>query len=347
MWRITIASLVLAVRAFAQAPAAPAQAPTICGNQPLCFEASDFAATITDFRTSLTGGYHLMDVTIRFTNKTNNLLIMGYANGSGTATDDRGNRYVLWGGNALRGMGYVNGQQFDPKFQVRPGSYGDARFELLLQGNPQVLGFTFELDLTVNEINAFQGNQYTLGGEFPLMWKGLQNGAAGAAPGQVAVAGGGAAGGAAGSLTSIPCQNSTVQNVANGATNTASTVTSAVSSIGSLFGKKQPQAAASAPAVPCTPQGGATATGAAPAGATAATTTTTSTGAVVTKPASTAAPTAAAQKAVATTPAKVGTPAATTTPKPATPPATTTTPKPTTQPATTPPASTPPKPSSP
>ena len=52
MWRITIASLVLAVSAFAQAPAAPAQAPTICGNQPLCFEASDFAATITDFRTS-------------------------------------------------------------------------------------------------------------------------------------------------------------------------------------------------------------------------------------------------------------------------------------------------------
>jgi hypothetical protein len=323
--------LVLAVSAFAQAPAAPAQAPTICGNQPLCFEGSDFAATITDFRTSLTGGYHLMDVTIRFTNKTNGLLIMGYANGSGTATDDRGNRYVLWGGNALRGMGYVNGQQFDPKFQVRAGGYGDARFELLLQGNPQVLGFTFELDLTVNEINAFQGNQYTLGGEFPLIWKGLQNGAAGAAPGQVAVAGGGGAAGAAGSLTSIPCQNSTVQNVANGATNTASTVTSAVSSIGGLFGKKQqPQAAASASSVPCTPQGGATATGAAPTGATGATTTTTSTGSVATKPAATAAPTAAAQKAVATTPAKAVTPAATTTPKP------------TTQPATTPP-----KPSSP
>jgi hypothetical protein len=321
MWRITIASLVLAVSAFAQAPAAPAQASTICGNQPLCFEASDFAATITDFRTSLTGGYHLMDVTIRFTNKTNNLLIMGYANGSGTATDDRGNRYVLWGGNALRGMGYVNGQQFDPKFQIRAGGYGDARFELLLQGNPQVLGFTFELDLTVNEINAFQGNQYTLGGEFPLIWKGLQNGAAGAAPGQVAVAGGG---GAAGSLTSIPCQNSTVQNVANGATNTASTVTSAVSSIGSLFGKKQqPQAAASSsPTVPCTPLGGA---GAPPP----TTTTTTSTGAVATKPASTSAP-VAPQKAATTTPAKAVTPAATTTPKP-----------------TTPPATTPPKPSSP
>jgi hypothetical protein len=330
MWRITIASLVLAVSAFAQASAAPAQAPTICGNQPLCFEASDFAATITDFRTSLTGGYHLMDVTIRFTNKTNGLLIMGYANGSGTATDDRGNRYVLWGGNALRGMGYVNGQQFDPKFQVRAGGYGDARFELLLQGNPQVLGFTFELDLTVNEINAFQGNQYTLGGEFPLIWKGLQNGAAGAAPGQVAVAGGGGAAGAAGSLTSIPCQNSSVQNVANGANNAASTVSATVASIGGLFGKKQqPQAAASSsPTVPCTPQSGA-------AASPTTTTTTTSTGAVVTKPAATTAPAAAAQKAVATTPTKAVTPAAATTPKP------------TTQPATTPPASTPPKPSSP
>jgi hypothetical protein len=313
---VFVSVFVVAVSASAQAPAAPvAQAPTICGNQPLCYEAPDFAATITDFRTSQQG--HIVDVAVRFTNKTNNLLVLGYTNGSGVATDERGNRYPVWGGNGVRGMGLVNGQSVDPKFQVRPGGYGDTRFELALQGYPQVIGFTFELDLSVNEINAYAGNQFTVGSEFPLTWKGLANGATGAAPGAVAYAGGNGTTG--GTLTSIPCQNSTVQNVANGANNAATTVSSAVSSIGSLFGKKQqPQAASSAtPTVPCTPAAGAT-------------TTTTSTGAVATSPAATNATTAAAkpaataaataakspapQAAVATTPAKKVTPTSTTPP---------------------------------
>ena len=333
-WRILAASLVAAT-VSAQAPAAPvAQAPTICGNQPLCYEAPDFAATITDFRTSSQG--RIIDVAVRFTNKTNQLLFLGYTNGSGVATDERGNRYVVWGGNGVRGMGLVNGQSLgDPKFQINPGAYGDTRFELALQGYPPVIGFTFELDLSVNEINAYQGNQFTVGNEFPLMWKGLANGAAGAAPGAVAYAGNGPAGagsGTTGTLASIPCQNSTVQNVANGANNTAANVQAAVSSIGSLFGKKQqPQAAASTngPTVPCTPQQGA-ATGAATAAAPTATgaaagakTTTTSTGAVVTRPApatATAAkpapPAATAPKpqAAVTSPAKKVTPPVTTQP---------------------------------
>jgi hypothetical protein len=343
-WRLMAASLV-AVSASAQAPAAPAapaavaQAPSICGNQPLCYEAPDFAATITDFRTSQQG--RIIDIGVRFTNKTNNLLVLGYTNGSGVATDERGNRYVVWGGNGVRGMGLVNGQSVDPKFQVRQGGYGDARFELALQGYPQVIGFNFELDLSVNEVNAYQGNQFTVGSEFPLTWKGLANGAAGAAPGAVAYAGGnGAAGGAAGGLTSIPCQNSSVQNVANGANTAAANVSSAVSSIGSLFGRKQKQqqqdASASGATVPCTP-----ATGTTPA-----TTTTTSTGAVATTPAATPAATPATTAKPTTAPATTTRPAATpaTTAKPAaTPPAaaTATPPKKVTPPVVTTPPTTP------
>lgn len=329
--RLLAASLV-AVSASAQSPAAPAaQVPSICGNQPLCYEAPDFAATITDFRTSQQG--RIVDIGIRFTNKTNGLLVLGYENGSGLATDERGNRYVVWGGNGVRGMGLVNGQSVDPKFQVRPGGYGDARFELALQGYPQVIGFTFELDLSVNEVNSYQGNQFTVGSEFPLTWKGLANGATGAAPGAVAYAGGNGPTTAGGGLASIPCQNSTVQNVANGANTAASNVSAAVSSIGSLFGRKQqqqPAAAASGPTVPCTP----------PAGTT--TTTTTSTGAVATptttvtpaargtaKPAATAPP--AAKPAATTPPAAkpaATTVPATTVPKKVTPTATTTQPVP-------------------
>ncbi len=335
--RLLAASFVTA-SVSAQAPATPAapvaQVPSICGNQPLCYEAPDFAATITDFRTSQQG--RIVDLGIRFTNKTNGVLVLGYTNGSGTATDDRGNRYIVWGGNGVRGLGLVNGQSVDPKFQVRPGGYGDTRFELALQGYPQVIGFKFELDLSVNEINAYQGNQFTVGSEFPLTWKGLANGAAGAAPGAVAYAGGNGATSTAGGLTSIPCQNSSVQNVANGANNVAGNVSSAVSSIGSLFGRKQQQqqqaASASGPTIPCTPAAGTSATGTSvtgtPAtGTPAAKTTTTSTGTVATSPATQRAATpaaahpaakpAAAPQAATTTPAKKVTPPPATTTQPA------------------------------
>ena len=73
---------------------ASAQVPTGgCGTQPLCYETADFTATVANFRTSVTAqGYKLIDTTIRFQNKTNQPLLLGYVNNSGMATDDRGNR---------------------------------------------------------------------------------------------------------------------------------------------------------------------------------------------------------------------------------------------------------------
>lgn len=87
------------------APAASAAQNSFCGSQPLCYEANDFAATITDFRTSTAGYYRVIDVGVRFQNKTNQPLILAYVAGSGTALDDRRNRYAVGGGNALRGIG--------------------------------------------------------------------------------------------------------------------------------------------------------------------------------------------------------------------------------------------------
>ncbi|MBP1621995.1 MAG: hypothetical protein H6Q07_15 [Acidobacteria bacterium] len=167
----------------AQQSAAPAQAPAICGSQPLCFEAPDFAATITSFRTSTTrNNQKVIDATVRFQNKTNQPLVLGYVNESGIATDDRGNRLVPWGPNAYRGIGLVAGNNFEPKLIIRPQGWGDAQFELVQQGFPQVVGFTYVLDLTVAQINTLEGNQHTLGGEFPLHFEALKNGSSGASP---------------------------------------------------------------------------------------------------------------------------------------------------------------------
>jgi hypothetical protein len=229
----------------------------VCGNSANCAESNDFAAMITNFRTSDLRGYKIIDVVVRFRNKTANPLVLGYVQGSGTAVDEKGNRYSVGGGNGVRGIGQVYGSTFDPKFALPAGGVGDAQFELMWYPGQQIYGFTFQLDLTVDEINSYEGNQHSLGGEFPLHYEGLTNGvstgtalASGAVPGATPCNNGGATGTAtavAGATGSAGVQNATGQ-----ATSTIATATSAVSGLKSLFGhKKAQQPAATQGGDPC------------------------------------------------------------------------------------------------
>jgi hypothetical protein len=250
----------------APAAAAPVQAQSACGNQPLCYDTQDFTATITSFLTSTnSANYKIIDVALRFQNKTNQSLVLGYVTASGIALDDRGNRSVVWGPNGYRGIGLVAGTTFDPKFTLRPGGYGDAQFELVLQGWPQLIGFTYVLDLTIAEINSFEGNQHTLGGEFPLHYQGLTNGVGGVSPGYSNGMGAGSSAfangaslppcGATGSIAAVTgAANGAGSQPASNAANRVSTAAATISNLGSLFGrKKQVDANAAAAGSPCVP----------------------------------------------------------------------------------------------
>jgi hypothetical protein len=217
----------------AAAPAAEQQS-TGCGAQPYCFDTPHFAATVTSFRTSTVNGYKLIDASIRFLNKTDRPLILGYVSASGFATDDRGNRSAVGGPNGYRGIGLVIGNNFDPKLIVRPAGWGEAQFELVLQGSPQIVGFHYVLDITVAEIKTLEGNQHLLDGEFPLHFEGLANGVSqgvgsfAGAPADVA--------NAVSNLKSIFGKKKAVQNAAtvtNSAANTVSSVNTASNSAGS------------------------------------------------------------------------------------------------------------------
>jgi hypothetical protein len=276
---LAVVTILLAFGALGWVPASLAQSAastpipaqnSFCGSQPLCYEANDFAATITDFRTSTSGGYKVIDVIVRFQNKTNQPLILGYLANSGTALDDRGNRYIVYGANGFRGIGQVyGGNNFDPKFNLRGGGFGDAQFELMWAPGQTAYGVTFELNLTVDEINTIEANQHTLGGEFPLHYRGLANGVTGSAPGQ-ASAFSSQGQGAASSVAGLPPCGTTAATLAGTANsagvqvpataNTAVTNASAAfSSLGSLFGKKKttapaaPSAPNAASAAPCAP----------------------------------------------------------------------------------------------
>jgi hypothetical protein len=155
------------------------QPPITCGNLTTCAEVASFISAITDFR-SIVQNTTNKTVTIRtsFRNKLNRPLIIGYVQGSGVATDDRGKRYVVYGAQAVRGIGEIAGSSLDPKFILQPGEASDARFEFLWRSSGQeIFGLNFEIDLTIREIEAFPGNQFRLGREHALHFSGFSAGA--------------------------------------------------------------------------------------------------------------------------------------------------------------------------
>jgi hypothetical protein len=225
----------------AAAPAADQQS-TACGAKAYCYDTPHFAATVTSFRTSTVNGYKLIDTSIRFLNKTDQPLVLGYVTASGFATDDRGNRSAVGGPNGYRGIGLVVGNNFDPKMIVRPGGWGEAQFELVLQGWPEIVGFHYVLDLTVAEIKTLEGNQHMLDGEYPLHFEGLANGVSQGAGSFVGAPDGLAS--AVSNLKSLFGKKKAVQNAATVANSAASTVGAVNAAANSAASQSSPAAVA-------------------------------------------------------------------------------------------------------
>ena len=171
------------------AASAPAATASVCGGDASCTEVNGFAMSVVEFRATLQGQWKVLTTTVRFRNKLNRPLVLGYVVGSGGATDDRGNRYIVKDGD-IRGIGLITSRA-DDKFVIAPGQTGDARFTLVW-GGQGLFGSTFDLDLTVREIAQMGQGQTSLGAEYPLQIVGLVDGARSAGPG-VAQAGGAAA----------------------------------------------------------------------------------------------------------------------------------------------------------
>lgn len=143
-----------------------------CAGKPACDEVSSFVATVTDFRTSVSGRYRIVATTIRFRNKLNRPIILGYVPRSGIATDDRGNRYAANDG-AVRGIGLISNGALDVKFVLQPGESSDARFEFGWQPGHEIYGSSFQVELAIREIDQVAPHQFTLGKEHALRYTGF------------------------------------------------------------------------------------------------------------------------------------------------------------------------------
>jgi hypothetical protein len=129
-----------------------------------CSENPSFVVQVTDLRNSTSGRYRVLTATLRFRNKLDRPLILGYVNGSGVVTDDLGNRYLI-GSNGVRGIGVLGGNAVDTKFTLAPGETSEARFEYTWEPGRAIVGTRYDMDLTVREVDAISGNQFKLGRE--------------------------------------------------------------------------------------------------------------------------------------------------------------------------------------
>jgi hypothetical protein len=159
--------------------AAAAPQPSICGGQRLCDEVNAFAATITDFKASqYDQSTRAVSATVRFVNRTNRPLILGYVRPASVAINEAGNRYTIEQPANVRGIAEIAGGQFDPKFTVQPGQAADARFEFWWRwdGRAIIGQRAWDIDLTIREVNEIAPGQYRFGQEHALQFKSVSVG---------------------------------------------------------------------------------------------------------------------------------------------------------------------------
>jgi hypothetical protein len=169
----------LAASAFAAAALPlPLAAATPCPGVANCIETRTFTATLSEFRSIQAAGASMQaTATIRFRNKTDKPLILGYVDGSGVALDEQGNRFSIPSARTgVRGIGVITSREFDSKFSLAPGEQADARFELQAYSQNPIYGTIFNFDIAVREIDPVAGNQLKLGREHSFGYSGLTNG---------------------------------------------------------------------------------------------------------------------------------------------------------------------------
>jgi len=147
-------------------PAAPQAAQVdACAGLQRCYDAGPFVAEIvqvTPSITKLTYNWHIMTMSIRFRNKTNAPLALGYIARSGALVDNFGNRYVPSNPDDVRGIGKVDAQKADPQFTLQPGEARAATFmqarEIRDTNRPMGQTFTFSLSIAQLEV-LYNGQQ--------------------------------------------------------------------------------------------------------------------------------------------------------------------------------------------
>jgi hypothetical protein len=147
------------------APAGPAPAlDDQCAGRPRCYDAGNFVAEIVQTTPSMvkfTYPWHVVEMNIRFRNKTNQPIVLAYGSRSGHLSDNFSNSYVPSNPQDVKGMGIIVPGKADPQFVLRPGESRAATFsqsrEIREQNKPMGVDYTYVM--TISELAVLYNGQ--------------------------------------------------------------------------------------------------------------------------------------------------------------------------------------------
>jgi hypothetical protein len=143
----------------------PAASVDACAGKTRCYDAGSFVAEIVQVTPSivkLSDDWHVVSMSVRFTNKTDRQLVLAYLSKSGALSDNFSNSYRPSNPEDVKGMGAIAGNKADPQFALRPGESRAATFiqgrQLPRAGN-QPMGQTYTFVTSIAELDVVYGGQ--------------------------------------------------------------------------------------------------------------------------------------------------------------------------------------------
>jgi hypothetical protein len=153
--------------AAAPAPQVAANLPDACGGKAGCYDAGPFVAEIVNTvatRENYARPWHTVRLNVRFRNKTNEPIILGYMTGTAVLIDDLGNRYApSTAPEDAKGIGKVAARSADPQFVLKPGEARNATFAQgrVMRGtqNAGIVGMKYTFDMSIAQLEILYNGQ--------------------------------------------------------------------------------------------------------------------------------------------------------------------------------------------
>ena len=170
---------------FAAPPTRPTAAGRSGGDCPTtgaCQATGPLVANVVRVNVTRSGNvtaYQTVRATVRFTNASDEPLILAYRQGSGAVSDETGRPY-RWGFKAY-GIGVVERNGADPQFRLAPGESREAAFEATQQYDVRAAhpGNVFTMDMTMAQLAVVGAGQVRTLHDYALGFSNLR-GSAGA-----------------------------------------------------------------------------------------------------------------------------------------------------------------------
>ena len=166
-------------------PAAAAPQVDACSGKPRCYSTGLFVAEVTGMTPSFAmyNNLHMLQAKVRFRNLTNQPITLAYVADSAVIVDNYGGRYSSRNtnyGEGAKGIGIVQRNEADPQFVLGPGASDDATFTLSRKRNvdkSDPMGSTFNLDLTIAQLEVLASQQIRTTREYSVGFTGLSTSA--------------------------------------------------------------------------------------------------------------------------------------------------------------------------